>query len=392
MPVDRQTKEQQFDTFVVGGGIVGLSISWFLARAGIDVLCLDAGTDSGSAANAGSLHGQMQSRMERMFPERIPDYLNCLPIYPRAIDFWGEIAQQLGDEIDYRLTGGLMVAENAGQLAALARKSQQERRCGVATELLNRDEVLKLAPYLSANVQGALFCAKEGKVNPLRATASIGRQAIACGAVIHNDTRVRRLEAGSPGYRAITSRGSYVGQRVVIAAGTASGALAADLGIKFPCAAEALQMCITEPARPLLHHLIQHAERAITLKQLDNGQILIGGGWPAIQTQPGQPPTVIRKSLTGNLHLATQLVPELEKLRIQRAWAGVNTMVDLLSVLGPVDAMPGLHFAVPGDAGFTLGPYCAKLVVDTMLERQPDYPLDAFSPHRFSRTHGGGSR
>ena len=68
---------------------------------------------------------------------------------------------------------------------------------------------------------------------------------------------------------------------------------------------------------------------------------------------------------------------------MHRAWAGVNTLVDLVSVLGPVESMPGLYFTVPGDAGFTLGPYCARLVVDAMLGRAPDYPLRQFTVARF---------
>ena len=378
-----QAVEGAFETLVVGGGIVGLSAAWFLAREGIDVLCLDAGRNSGSDANAGSLHGQMQSRMERMFPERIPDYLKSLPIYPRAIDYWGDLVPQLGEDIDYRLTGGLMIAEGSEQMAALERKSRMESRHGVETRVLAREELLGMAPYLNPDVRGALLCEKEGKINPLLATSAVRRRATACGAEIRDHARVERLEPGKPGYLAVTDRGVFRGRRVVIAAGIGSGRLAATLGLELPCSPELLQMCITEPAEPLMRHLIQHASRAITMKQIDTGQILIGGGWPALRAGDGLPPTVLAESLTGNLRLARHLVPEVGQLQVQRAWAGVNTLVDLVSVLGPVESMPGIHFAVPGDAGFTLGPYCARLVVDAMLGRSPDYPLNQFSVARF---------
>ena len=110
---------------------------------------------------------------------------------------------------------------------------------------------------------------------------------------------------------------------------------------------------------------------------------MIGGGWPAAIARDGLPPTVLSDSLAGNLRLARHLVPAIGDLQVQRTWAGVNTLVDLVSVLGPLDALPGLHFAIPGDAGFTLGPYRARLVVDAMLGRSPDYPLKSFSPARF---------
>ena len=375
--------EQEAEALVIGGGIVGLSASWLLAEEGLGVLCLDAGEDSGSAANAGSLHGQMQSRMERQFPDRVRNYLQMLPTYPRAIDYWGEVAGHLGEPIEYRIAGGLMIAESRAQMDALAAKSRLERQHGIETDLIGREELLSLAPHLNPAVQGALYCAKEGKINPLLAMDAMRGQAVGAGARVRHGTRVLGLEKGRPGYIVTTDRGSTRTGRVLIAAGAGSGRLAATLGIELPCAGELLQMCITEPAEPLMHHLIQHAEQAITIKQLDTGQVLIGGGWPAARDRDDLPPVVISESLTGNLGLARHLVPDLGNLRLQRAWAGVNTLVDLVSVLGPVNSMPGLYFALPGDAGFTLGPYCAKLVVDAMLGRSPDYPLDAFSPDRF---------
>ena len=383
MSSNLQPIEQDVDVLVIGGGIVGLSATWLLAEEGVDVLCLDAGDDSGSAANAGSLHGQMQSRMERQFPERVRDYLRMLPTYPRAIDYWGEIAGRLGEHIEFRLTGGLMIAESREEMATLAAKSRLERKHGIETELVGREELLKLSPCLNPSVLGALYCANEGKIDPLPATNAIRDQAVGAGALIRPGNRVLGLERARPGYLATTDRGPVRAGRVLIAAGAGSGRLAAALGLELPCTAELLQMCITEPAGPLMHHLIQHAEQAITIKQLDTGQILIGGGWPAARERDDLPPVVVPRSLTGNLRLARRLVPRLANLRLQRTWAGVNTLVDLVSVLGPVDSMPGLHFAIPGDAGFTLGPYCARLVVDAMLGRSPDFPLRAFSPDRF---------
>ena len=383
MASKQQPREKQFDSIVVGGGIVGLCASWFLAQAGMSVLCLDAGHDSGSAANAGSLHGQMQSRMEREFPKRIGHYQKTLSIYPSAIDYWADIARQLGVDIEYRITGGLMVAENCQQMADLASKSVMERRQGVKTSLVDRNQLLRMAPYLNPRLQGALFCEKEGKVNPLLATAAVRQRAVDCGAVVRERVYVERITQARSGYDVASRHEFFRAARVVIAAGAGSGELAGTLGIHLPCTAEPLQMSITEPAEPLLHHLIQHAAKAITIKQLDTGQVLIGGGWPAAPGRAGAPPAVLPDSLAGNLRLAHQLAPAVGGLRLQRSWAGVNTLVDLVSVLGGVESLPGIHFAVPGDAGFTLGPYCARLVVDAMLGHAPDYPLHHFSPTRF---------
>ncbi len=374
---------EDFDTVVIGGGIVGLFASWFLAEEGAAVICLNDGRNSGSFANAGSLHGQMQSRMERLFPERVADYQETLAIYPQAIDYWADLAKLLDEDIEYQLGGGLMIAETLQQLESLRAKSAIENRCGIESAILDASEVLAMAPYLRDDIVGALYCPKEGKVNPLTATCAVHRAAIAKGAQVVNDARVNRCEAISAGYRVHSSKGEFRAARVLIAAGAGSGELAAMFGVVIPVSAEPLHMNVTEPTEAFLPHLVQHAELALTMKQLKTGQLLIGGGWPA-QYSTGQPaPTVIAESLFGNLALARHLVPGIEGLQVQRSWAGINTMVDLTSVIGEVDASPGVFLAIPGDAGYTLAPYCARLVVDQMSGRSPGFPLEFFSPHRF---------
>jgi glycine/D-amino acid oxidase-like deaminating enzyme len=61
----------------------------------------------------------------------------------------------------------------------------------------------------------------------------------------------------------------------------------------------------------------------------------------------------------------------------------VNTVVDGAGVLGPVAAVPDLYIAIPGDAGYTLGPLSARLVADCVLHREPAEDLTPFSPDRF---------
>ena len=61
------------DVLVVGGGIVGLVAAIDLAESGARVVVVDAGTNAGSTANAGSLHVQMQSRFMRLYPEQVPN-------------------------------------------------------------------------------------------------------------------------------------------------------------------------------------------------------------------------------------------------------------------------------------------------------------------------------
>ena len=387
--MNRKLCNKEFDTIVVGGGIVGLFLSWFLAEEGAAVACLDDGRNAGSFANAGSLHGQMQSRMERLFPERVDEYQKSLSMYPRAIDYWAEIAGLLDDDIEFQLGGGLMIAENPAHVEALRAKCRIENRCGIETSVISASETLAMAPYLNDEVAGALYCPKEGKANPLTATNCVRRIARTKGATLLEDVRVSRIDTAAGGYDVDSSAGVFRAARVVVAAGAGSGDILATLGVDIPVSAEPLHMNVTEATHTFMPHLVQHAELALTMKQLKTGQLLIGGGWPARGPVAQGVPEVLPASLLGNLALARHLVPGIADLAVLRTWAGINTMVDLTSVLGEIDGLPGMFVAIPGDAGFTLAPYCARLVAEKMSGRKPDYPLEHFSTARFERLPRG---
>ncbi len=134
---------------------------------------------------------------------------------------------------------------------------------------------------------------------------------------------------------------------LVLAAAVGTGKVAKRFGIDVPTRAEPLHMNITEPTTPMIEHLVQHADRMITLKQFSTGQIVIGGGWPADLAGDREHPTVRLDSLIANATLACHIAPVIAPLRIIRTWAGINTSVDGKGVLGPIPSVPGLFFAVP---------------------------------------------
>jgi glycine/D-amino acid oxidase-like deaminating enzyme len=373
-------------TLVIGGGILGLCAAGFLAAEGADVALVDDGRIGGSTANAGSLHVQLQSRFMRLYPAFVPRLEAMLHFYPKAVTFWQALQRDLGADFDLKMTGGLMIAEDRDQFAFLAGKARRERELGLEVDMLDRAALDRIAPYFGPSVVGAEICVNEGKLNPLLANAAIRRWVSGLGVMLVEHCAVRRLERAGAGFVVTCDGGVIRAGRVVLAAASGCRALAATLGIPIAADPEPLHMNITEPASPLIGHLVQHADRPITLKQFGTGQVVIGGGWAARLAGERQHPTVILASLIGNVSLAQHIVPAIAPLRVIRTWAGVNTTVDGAAVLGPVSAAPSLFVAIPGDAGYTLGPFSAKLVAETVLGRKPSEDLSTFSPDRFAST------
>ena len=385
MTMDAHPIAAHIDTLVVGGGIVGSCLAGYLLEEGVGVALIDDGRIGGSNANAGSLHVQMQSRFMRLYPQNVPGMERQLPLYPKAVSFWQALQVKLEADFDLKLTGGLMVAESQRDFEFLRFKIAREKDFGLDVHLLERKDLDCIAPYLGPAVVGAELCTIEGKLNPLLCNTAIRRWIVRLGAVLLEGEAVATIRREGKRFAIQTSRGTIRAGRVVLAAGSGSRALATMLGVPIPADPEPLHMNITEATGHLIAHLVQHADRMITLKQFDTGQIVIGGGWPARMAGDRFPPAVELASLIGNVTLAQHIVPQIASLRIIRSWAGLNTTVDGQGVLGPVSGVPGLFVAIPGDAGYTLGPLTARLTADLVLGRRPSEDVGAFSPDRFER-------
>lgn len=368
------------DCIIVGAGILGTCTAIFLAEAGMAVRVVDDDRIGGSNANAGSLHVQMQSRFMRMYPDQVAGLEASLHLYPKAVAFWQELETRLGAQFELKMTGGLMIAESEDQLEFLRYKAGREAALGLRVEILDRTAVERIAPYLGPGIVGAELCRDEGKINPLAAGAALRHRAVSLGVRFEDGVTITTVARSGEGFML---NGTIAAPRLVLAAAAGCRALAAQLGLPIPAEAEPLHMNITEPAEPLILHLVQHADRPITLKQFGTGQIVIGGGWPArIGGRRGHPLTRY-ESMIGNATLAQHIVPRIGPLRIIRTWAGLNTTVDGRGVLGGVDGLPGLFVAIPGDAGYTLGPLSARLTADAVLGLPPREDMAPFAPTRF---------
>ncbi len=370
------------DTLVIGGGVTGTVAAIALAEQGARVTILDAGTNAGSDANAGSLHVQMQSRFMRLYPDQVANVEASLPFYREATEVWARFDEDL-DGLDLVRKGGLMLAESADQLAFLETKAKREASKGLEVDILDRTALDKVAPWLGPQIVGAELCKDEGKLNPLVANAKIRAWAARLG-VERRTVNVERLDQGPGDLSAVTSDGIFGADQVIVAAAWGSCDLVAPFGITIPSKAEPLHMNITEAGAPAIHHLVQHAERSITLKQFGSGQIVIGGGWPAASRGDTHPPAVASSSLMGNVALAAKLVPGIAGLRVIRTWAGMNTTTDGASVIGRLPQTERIIMAIPGDAGYTLGPLVGQAAAAIALGQKPDSDIGRFSPQRFA--------
>jgi len=333
-----------------------------------------------STANAGSLHVQLLSYD---FNDETPDdggqAARTLPLAPRSIALWKEIAAEAGEDLGIRTEGGLMLAEDAAGLEWLRRKSAMERRWGIESHVLGANELRSLAPALSERLVGADFVPAEGYGDPLRGTMAALQLARRAGAHILRGAEVRAIERNGAKWHVQTTKGTVTAGRVVNAAGPWAAHIGRMVGLELPVTGTVQQVIVTEPAPPMTKHLIALANRHLSLKQQASGGFLIGGGWfggfdPAIGRTHN-----LRRNIEGNLWVCARALPVLKSLSFVRAWTGINSAIDRAPIIGEAPTLQGFFNAVSAN-GYTLGPIIGRLTADAIRGDpvEPCYRLDRF--------------
>ena len=373
------------DTLVIGGGVAGSCLAYWLAREGIETLVVERDDVNlqASGANAGSLHVQLLSFD---FGDNAPPGGNraadTLPLGPASIALWQEIQRDTGKDLEIKITGGLMLAETERDVAFLKAKIGLEKSRGIETELLGANELRRLEPAVGDVAIAAEWCPGEGKINPLLATYAVVARAKALGARFRRGSDVQAIAREGAGYRITTSRGQIRARRIVNAAGPWAAEVAGLLGVVLPVRGAPLQMIVTEATAPTLTCLVAHAARHLTLKQAASGAFLIGGGWTAGLDERQKLSRALRSSVEGNLWVASRVVPALAHLHVLRIWAGMNVNIDRAPILGEVPGLPGFYNCVSSN-GYTLAPVLARLTAEMMSGRQTSLPVEPYSLRRF---------
>src|SRR5690606_30306987 len=232
------------DVLVVGGGLLGCTTAFTLAKEGADVVLLerDQINQHASGQNAGSLHFLLEYRMVEDGLDAARKAAEAMPLHLDASARWDALAAEVGPGLGLARDGGLMLADDAATAQLLEAKSEIERGHGLDVRVLDGDEAREIAPYLSDDVVAAAFCPTEGKANARTAAPAVARAASAAGAAIRSRTAVTGLRRdGADWVASVRSQEQPSGtteeiraSAVVLAAGVWTRELGLMVGVDLP--------------------------------------------------------------------------------------------------------------------------------------------------------------
>ncbi len=350
------------EVVIVGGGVMGTSTAYHLARAGCDdVLVLERERFFGTQAT-----GRCAGGIRHQFGTEVNVELSKLSL-PMLYGF----EEELGQPIDLNLCGYLFLLTEREDVEVFRGTLDMQRRLGVETEWLDPPEIAELIPMMRLDgILGGTFNPRDGLADPSSVVQGYVSGARRLGASLMTDVEVIDISVLSGRVDGlVTDKGTVSTPVVVNAAGPWAGVVGAMAGLEIPVVPLRRQIVVTGPIpelAPGFPFVIDFAQSLYFHPEGDG--ILTGMSNP--DEAPGFDQSVDREWELVHLAAAAERMPLLNQAGLGSRWAGLyEVSPDAHPILGRVLGVDGF-FCINGFSGhgFMHGPVCGLLLAEEILD------------------------
>ena len=246
----------QADVVVIGGGVIGVSAAYHLAKKGLSVALIEKGHVGAeqSSRNWGWCRQQGRARAE-------------IPLAREALRLWEDMQAEAGVDAGFRRTGVLFLTKNPEELAAWEKWAAIAREQQVHSTVLSPAEVAERMPGNTDRWVGGLHTPSDGRAEPSMAVPALAIAARKHGITIHQDCAARGLETeGGRASAVVTEKGTIRTGAVLLAGGAWSSLFCRRHGIELPVGLVNATACRTTPAPEITSATIPAGSRPRTLR------------------------------------------------------------------------------------------------------------------------------
>jgi sarcosine oxidase subunit beta len=367
---------------VVGGGVMGASIAFHLAEAGVtDVLLLERGSLAcgSTSKSAGGVRAQFH------------DAVN-VALAARSLEAFERFAARPGGDIDLRQVGYLFLHTDPAALAAAQDAVALQNSLGIHTRRLTSDQAARLSPGVDmSDVLGATYHQRDGHCSPESVVQGYARAARTLGATVRTGVEVTGVRTDGGEVTAVaTTAGTVQTPAVVCAAGAWSRRVGRWVDVDLPVDPVRRQIVVTEPLGPELlarfpdtMPMTVDAESTFYLHREGPG-MLVGMSYSG--ERPGFREGFSDEWTPDLLEAMERRAPALLDVGVAHRWCGYYEVTpDHNAVIGEAASVSRFLYATGFSGhGFLQGPAVGEVVRDLYLGREPVVDVRTLSADRFA--------
>jgi glycine/D-amino acid oxidase-like deaminating enzyme len=412
------------DVVIIGGGIVGVSTAWFLAKQGVDVVLCEKGHIAGEQSGRNWGWVRVQGRDSRE-----------IPMVLESIRIWEGLAEEIGEDVGYTRGGCFFTAGSKRQLQSFEEWVDISRDYEIDTRLISASELKQYVHGSAIDWAGAMFTKSDGHAEPHKAAPAIARAAERSGATVMSGCAVRGIETSGGAVSAVvTEHGTIKTSTVLCAAGAWTSMFCRSIGIDVPQLRVRGTVARTAPCESVLDGCMFDDRLGIRRRQdggytVAHGSVLehpvtpssfryfakfvpalieefrllhlsFGGefidewktpkSWDLDKPSPFEetrvlnpkPTQSVLKGIRKNLDM---IFPALIDTPLVESWAGmIEASPDVVPIIDGVEDIPGFHIATGFSGhGFGIGPGAGKAIAAMLVGSDNKIDLSAMRLKRF---------
>lgn len=370
--------EQTTDVAIIGGGISGCSIAYFLRKAGVGVTVFDQGDIGAEASSAAA--GILSPLGSLSGPGTYADLL--LESCSLFADLIPELEATSGGSVEYVQSGTLYIARGPHSVHNLRKRMQEWQPLGQEIYWCDGNLARDYEPSLALDVMAAIYVPQDGQLKAPKLTRAYAQAAAALGATLRDHTEIVDVQRQGARVTGITAASgeTIACKHLVIAAGAWAARCGVWLDLSLPVVPQRGQiLALEQPAQPLRRAIFGEA---IYLGPKQDNTVVIG----ATKEEVGYDKRLTAGGISWLLSGAIRLAPSLEPCAISQMWAGLRPLTpDHHSILGRAPGYENVSLAVGhGSNGIMLSAITGQSIAALIATGKTPDVIQAFGMERFT--------
>ena len=373
--------KSSYDAVIIGGGLHGLATAYFLAKDhGItDVAVVEKRYIGFGGAGRNTAIVRANQRTQEN-----------VPLYREALDLWPVLTKELDFNLMFYNCGNLNLMHSEAAMSAARMNVATAQFHGVESHLIDAKECKELMPALNISeditypIMGAMYHPPGGILRHDAVVWGLAKGAAKRGVHIHQQTAVTGIGVENGKIVSVdTDQGKISTPRVLLSAGGYSAAISFEmLGIKLPISVLTIQAMVTQPLKPILHHVISSGTYHAYANQTLKGEIATGAhmdAWPNYTTQ------TTAYYFKHQAEALCEMLPCLKGVKFMRHWSGLADMTpDMAPIMDGNDLIEGYYMNCGwGYFGFKSCAATGKHMASFMANGKCPPILEPFKLRRF---------